>query len=377
MRSGTLRRTVCRAIAGPVLLTLLAGAAVAAPADTKRKISDAQRRLATLAGQIASTQARVLAMQTSMKALAAQVGTSRRQYEAIRDRVALTRRLRAEVEVRYQAVRREIGAAAANAYMRGPGYGIEALMALESLSDAAYVLAYTEAIARRGADLAARAQVLAAELRKRDAQESALRARRAAALSRLAENQAALTEAFAAQQARLAEMADARAEVGSLLARLRTQLRAEEIAAAEAALNGTPLSFGRWAEHLLSALRAPVARNNLVVIVAWQTAEYTTARWNPLATTQAMPGSTMFNSSRVRNYVSLAQGLEATVKTLRHTGYGYETILADLARNADPMTTARAINASRWCSGCAGGGYVVDLIASVEQYYDRYANNRA
>jgi hypothetical protein len=37
------------------------------------------------------------------------------------------------------------------------------------------------------------------------------------------------------------------------------------------------------------------------------------------------------------------------------------------------MTTAKAINASMWCSGCANGQYVVDLIPSVEQYYDSYA----
>jgi hypothetical protein len=41
------------------------------------------------------------------------------------------------------------------------------------------------------------------------------------------------------------------------------------------------------------------------------------------------------------------------------------------------MTTAKAINASRWCRGCANGGYVVDLIPSVERYYDRYANDSA
>src|SRR5688572_4318975 len=116
MRSGTLRRTVCRAIAGPVVLVLLAGAAVAAPADTKRKISDAQRRLAALTEEITSAQARALAMQASMKVLAAKVGTSRRRYEAVLARVALTRRLRAEVEDRYRAIRREIDAAAANAY---------------------------------------------------------------------------------------------------------------------------------------------------------------------------------------------------------------------------------------------------------------------
>jgi hypothetical protein len=90
-----------------------------------------------------------------------------------------------------------------------------------------------------------------------------------------------------------------------------------------------------------------------------------------------MPGSTFYNGSGVRNYVSLQQGLQATRETLSRSGLGYEPIMSDLAHNADPMDTARAINASMWCGGCADGQYVVDLIPSVEQHYDSYANASA
>jgi len=378
MRSGRLRRTVCRAIAGPVVLVLLAGSAAADPADTKIEISAAKRRLAELEEQISFEQARVLTVQNSMNALAAKVGATRRLYEAIQVRLKATRVLRARVEARYLEIRTAIGNAAADAYMRGPGYRFDALMELDSLSDATYVLGYTNAITRHNSELAAEAQMLAAQLKKQAGQESDLVARRGAALDRLKVQQSAVTRTFVEQQLRLAGLASARAQAGSLLAQLREQLRQEEIAAAEEALaHGTPISFGKWASYFLSKIHAPVSRNNLVAMVAWEAAEYTTARWNPLATTYYMPGSTQFNSSRVRNYVSLAQGLEATWRTLRHNGYGYESILANLARNADSMTTAKAINASRWCRGCANGGYVVDLIPSVEQYYDRYANSSA
>lgn len=378
MRSGRLGRTVCRAIAGPVAFVMLTNTAFAGIADTKSQILGAKRRLAALERQISSEQVRALAMQRSMVSLATKVGTTRRTIEAIELQIVRTRARRAEVEQRYAAIRAEIDRAAAETYMRGPGYRIEALMAMDSLADASYVLAYTSAITRRNAGLADEARMLAAQLQKRQQQESALRSQRTDALKRLTVQQDSLTEAFAAQQGRLARLANARAEIASILVQLREQLRVEEIAAAEAALaRGTPLTFGQWASYFLRAIRAPVERNNLVAVVAWEAAEYTTARWNPLATTYYLPGSTQFNSSRVRNYVSLQQGLEATIKTLRHAGYGYEAILADLARNADPMTTAEAINASRWCRGCANGGYVVDLIPSVERYYDRYANDSA
>jgi len=75
--------------------------------------------------------------------------------------------------------------------------------------------------------------------------------------------------------------------------------------------------------------------------------------------------------------VSLDQGLQATRRTLGHCCYGYEAILANLARNADPMTTGQAIHDSRWCAGCAHGGYVIDIIPTVERYYDHYAEQSA
>src|SRR6266568_4815134 len=104
MRSRRLGRTVRRAIAGPVALVLFAGAAAAAPADTKSQISDAQRRLAALEDLISSGQAKVLEVQASMRTLAAKVEASRLQYQGIRDQIARTRARRAEVQAEYRAI---------------------------------------------------------------------------------------------------------------------------------------------------------------------------------------------------------------------------------------------------------------------------------
>ena len=87
-----------------------------------------------------------------------------------------------------------------------------------------------------------------------------------------------------------------------------------------------------------------------------------------------MSGSTTFNSVGVQNYVSLDQGLQATRFTrVNGPAFGYGAILSDLAACSDPMSTARAINASMWCRGCAGGAYVVNDIPKVEANYDLYA----
>jgi len=131
----------------------------------------------------------------------------------------------------------------------------------------------------------------------------------------------------------------------------------------------------QWATALLQAIDAPVCGNNLVSLVTWQTAENTTAVWNPLATTQPAPGTTDYNSVGVKNYPSSAAGIAATVATLRggYVTQGYGWILYRLATCADPSVTAGAINQSNWCRGCAGGAYVTGMVDEVRADYAAYA----
>ena len=378
MRGVPLRGSLTRAVAVSFALVLVATTAYAGPADTREKISDAKARLKLLEARISSEQFQIGIINEELKASARDVAASRRVYEGILDRLAIIQIQRRQTEDRYRALRNQIDDAASAAYIRGPGYALEAMLELETLSQVADLLAYTNAIASRNARLADAVTTVAFELHRREQEETVLRVQQEDAHGKLTEKQAALTARFVEQQQRIASLARDHAEVRALLARLRKQLRAEELAAAlEAIRRGTPLTFGEWAQFFLKEMRSPVARNNLIVVVAWQVAEYTQAQWNPLATTYPMPGATEFNGHGVRNYVSLDQGLDATRLTLGHCCYGYEQIIANLARNADPMTTGEAINASRWCRGCADGGYVIDLIPTVAQYYDEYAAKRA
>jgi hypothetical protein len=77
----------------------------------------------------------------------------------------------------------------------------------------------------------------------------------------------------------------------------------------------------------------------------------------------------------VRNYISLGQGLDATRLTIRGgmSSHGYGRIVSSLGACGDPMATARAINASDWCRGCAGGTYVTGMVPKVEADYSTYA----
>ncbi len=119
----------------------------------------------------------------------------------------------------------------------------------------------------------------------------------------------------------------------------------------------------RFAVALLGQLGIQPTRRNVKALVGWQRAEgghwHNTARYNPLNTTQNMPGSgdtgTQGNISVYRNW---RQGVEATERTLENGRYG--GILQAL-RNGTARDVASAINASPWGTH---GSLVYQAIAS-------------
>ncbi len=137
---------------------------------------------------------------------------------------------------------------------------------------------------------------------------------------------------------------------------------------------GTPTA-GEWARAFLAEIGAPGCGENRVLVVAWQAQESTEARFNPLATTHAMPGATDFNSVGVKNYRSVAQGLAAARETLEEgaDSYGYQPILASLRACNDAEATAWYVNASAWCRGCTDGAYLTALLSAVRADYASYA----
>jgi hypothetical protein len=136
-----------------------------------------------------------------------------------------------------------------------------------------------------------------------------------------------------------------------------------------------PLTYEGWASAFLGRLGAPACAENLLIVVTWETAESTSARYNPLATTRDMPGATDLNDVGVKHYVSLDQGLDASRDTLLlgADSYGYRAIVAGLRACEPADSTADAINASAWCRGCVGGAYVTGLVPIVRASYDEHA----
>lgn len=104
-----------------------------------------------------------------------------------------------------------------------------------------------------------------------------------------------------------------------------------------------------FAIDVLRGLGMPVTNQNLLAMVAWMSAENTKARFNPFATTQGWPGATKFNSVGVRNYASWADGVAATIKTMR-LGY-YTRIRAALKQGNAGYAVIQAIAESPWGTG--------------------------
>jgi hypothetical protein len=173
----------------------------------------------------------------------------------------------------------------------------------------------------------------------------------AAARARIAEIES-LFATGAARGGQLGAGASQTAETVSFAAALEDARAAGGADAPDRA--GTPNKAGvdpvRWARDFLTRLGMPVTSENVRAVVAWEQAEGTAARFNPLATTQpGFPGSTNFNSVGVKNFATYEDGLAANVKVIQNGLYG--NILAALRKGTSAEEVARAIADSPWGSG--------------------------
>jgi hypothetical protein len=128
------------------------------------------------------------------------------------------------------------------------------------------------------------------------------------------------------------------------------------------------MTRGDFARALLAGLGAPVTKHNLWAVVAWETAEGTKAKFNPLATTLPEEGATDFNSTGVKNYPSASVGIAATVATLTEKGHGYEAIVTALRSGDWARDTLLAVADSDWGTGALA----LSILRDVKQHWAYY-----
>lgn len=127
---------------------------------------------------------------------------------------------------------------------------------------------------------------------------------------------------------------------------------AAAVAATTAATSPGGGSRSAFADAVLNAAGLPVTQANVNFMLAWMNREGTAASFNPLATTERIPGSVPLpgNSAGVQQYADLATGAQATARTLLNGNYG-DVVAALKSGSANP--SAHYAGLGTW----SGGGY--------------------
>ena len=89
---------------------------------------------------------------------------------------------------------------------------------------------------------------------------------------------------------------------------------------------------------------------NVKALAAWAQAEGTKAGFNPLATTQSMPGASSFNSVGVKNYASYADGIAGDGRRRSRTATT-PTSSRRCRAGTSAVAVGRAVADSPWGTG--------------------------
>lgn len=126
------------------------------------------------------------------------------------------------------------------------------------------------------------------------------------------------------------------------------------------------MTRGQFANRVTAGLGAKVTLHTRRAWQAQMQAEGGGAANNPFNTTLRMPGSTKYNDLGhgigVQNYVNAEQGVQATIRTLKENGHGYEKIRQLLRANATAVQIVTAIGRSDWGTDASLALEVLDEI---------------
>lgn len=369
-----------RRLAAVISVFAVANLSSVSSASVGSQLHTARAKLAALTEQIRGQEAQAVRLQDNLTALDARLANATTRAKQIHAGLSLTRTEIEAARAQQDMLQQRLDRMARGAFMSGAGNPIADFVTLvlgsSSLKDVYDRLAYISSVSQAEVALADHVANSEARLAIKASGLGRLLQQQTTILAQLAAERRAQARVIARQREALTNLDRTRNRILQLVAKLKRQLRAEELAVIAASFQGNNNApYGQWAGLFLTTMQLPACHSNMIALVAWQVSEFTQAAWNPLATTRPMSGSTTFNSAGVQNFVSIDQGLLATQQTIADglVDHGYGAIVDSLKRCADPMTTAVAINASDWCRGCSGGAYVTDNVGRVEANYSLYA----
>ena len=225
---GVLRRAVAL-LAAMALLTALAQVASAEP-STKDKLDAAKAQFERLKDQIVAQQRVVSTLLLEAQRIAERKEIAEGQYQDITARLQETRAALRKAQEEYQKLQGDLELRAREAYITGPGSGLEFLLGATSIADLSSRMEYVNALSQEDADLATEVQNLRNTLAAKKQEQERLQAKAEAALARVQEREAALQAKLAEQQAALNDLNAAKARAEELVKKLEKQY-ARELAA--------------------------------------------------------------------------------------------------------------------------------------------------
>jgi murein DD-endopeptidase MepM/ murein hydrolase activator NlpD len=222
---GVLRRAVA-VLAATALLTALAQVASAEP-STKDKLEAAKAQFERLKDKIASQQQAVSALLLEAQQIAERREAAYGEWLDITAQLQKTRAALGKAQDEYQKLQGDLERRAREAYITGPGSGLEFLLGATSLADLSSRMEYVNALSQEDADLATDVQNRRNTLAAKKAERERLRAKAAAAYQRVKEQEAELQAKLDEQQAALDKLDADKARAEELVKKLEKQYQQE------------------------------------------------------------------------------------------------------------------------------------------------------
>jgi peptidoglycan hydrolase CwlO-like protein len=205
----------------------VAGAAHPARADTAAQLKSAEAKLASITARMQAAAKERDALQAQLTTLFVQVDANRHALEATASQIAAVQGAMARLARGIVAQQAALDRWAANAYIGGPGSGVEMILGATSPTDLQERVVFVGAVAQSEQDLITSLTGQRGRLAVRRSQLETLQANLTSARDRLNAEVATLNATFARQRAAIASLARDQASAETLVKQLKTKRQRE------------------------------------------------------------------------------------------------------------------------------------------------------
>jgi murein DD-endopeptidase MepM/ murein hydrolase activator NlpD len=224
--SGVMFRRALAVVAALALSTSLAQVAVAEP-STQEKLDAAKAEFEQLKNQIASQQQVLNRLSAEAAVIAERWEAASGRWEQVTAELRQTQLALADAQAEYQGLKSDLEERARQAYITGPGSGLEFLLGATSIADLSSRMEYVNALSQEDADLATEVQNVRNTLAAKKEDQEKLQAKAAKALKKVESEQAALDAKFDEQQAVLDDLDAKKARAEDLVKQLTKRYQNE------------------------------------------------------------------------------------------------------------------------------------------------------